>query len=810
MSQRLVAIIDADLNLAGHLQEELQRHRLDVEVAADSNDLMARKDGLPELIVLCIDPKRTGWAVCNRLRKSPLLKTIPLIITSAEATEKDFDDHKKLKTRAEEYLHKPFSADALLDKIATLIGLPEAEAIPVSDSQEIELEPEEISAVDLEPEEVEVPAEEGGVVDEMTLGGAETGGDGDDESTRIGFTAEIDGEVDLETNAAFAAIGLDEPTEAAAREAGGDSPFDEEFSLPDPPRREATAPVSVAAPAPVAAAPAPAPAAASAHADLESAPVPKVAADELDLGLDEVARGAEAIVASTATPHSNNAAHAAHAIEETRREVERLRKENEELRTRPKQEAAPAQASSFSREREFLNLRETINKKEKEVLDLRDALDSKERQILDGKDKLRDADRRLREVEERSLQTERDLVAAREKVEALSADKERSVEREKQTKGRLEDTQKALARGEEEIEQWRNRHTADLAAAEERLQQASGKHKEELGALRQVNAEALADLKTEHQNAVASEREAHGAEKEALLEQHAAAQAELRDQHKSTLEGELKAAERRHAEALVDLEGKHEEEQRAAAGRHQEALKAQAEEARRALEQAVAEQLAERARLESEHARAIDAMDAAKQAELAEAAEQGAQQLAAAVAQRSGEAEAELKGVREQHARKLQALEESHEDLRAGMLARHNTATDELKRQHAAAISEFEGVVSERDHAIAEHQAQKQTADAALQAAQEQQQTQGQIINDLSGQLETARTELQTRAQTLEERAHRVAELEQESARYQDQILRAYQRIKADESIVARAKKALAIALTLLEESDDGNEQASS
>src|SRR5262249_18158631 len=86
--------------------------------------LLGRENGLPDLIVLCIDPKRSGWAVCNRLRKNGALKAIPLIVTSAEATEKDFEDHKKLKARAEEYLHKPFGAEALLEKIGGLISLP--------------------------------------------------------------------------------------------------------------------------------------------------------------------------------------------------------------------------------------------------------------------------------------------------------------------------------------------------------------------------------------------------------------------------------------------------------------------------------------------------------------------------------------------------------------------------------------------------------------------------------------------------------------------------------------------------------------
>ena len=84
-------------------------------------------------------------------------------------------------------------------------------------------------------------------------------------------------------------------------------------------------------------------------------------------------------------------------------------------------------------------------------------------------------------------------------------------------------------------------------------------------------------------------------------------------------------------------------------------------------------------------------------------------------------------------------------------------------------------------------------------------------IGELETTLEAQTAELERRGTTLEERARRIGDLEQESARYQDQVLRAYQRIKSDESTVQRARKALAIALTLLEESEpEASEQAKS
>jgi CheY-like chemotaxis protein len=82
----------------------------------------------PDLIVLCVElPKMSGYSICNKLKKDNDLKGIPLIITSKEATPETFAQHKKLKTRAEDYLIKPFSEDDLFEKIGALIALPSGE-----------------------------------------------------------------------------------------------------------------------------------------------------------------------------------------------------------------------------------------------------------------------------------------------------------------------------------------------------------------------------------------------------------------------------------------------------------------------------------------------------------------------------------------------------------------------------------------------------------------------------------------------------------------------------------------------------------
>ena len=46
---------------------------------------------------------------------------------SAEATEETFAEHKKLKSRADDYIIKPFSADQIMEKISPLTELEKVE-----------------------------------------------------------------------------------------------------------------------------------------------------------------------------------------------------------------------------------------------------------------------------------------------------------------------------------------------------------------------------------------------------------------------------------------------------------------------------------------------------------------------------------------------------------------------------------------------------------------------------------------------------------------------------------------------------------
>src|SRR5258708_9438899 len=64
-----------------------------------------------------------GSSVCNKLKKDAGLKEVPLIIMSSESSDETFEQHKKLRTRAEDYIHKPIAFGELLRHIQGFVQI---------------------------------------------------------------------------------------------------------------------------------------------------------------------------------------------------------------------------------------------------------------------------------------------------------------------------------------------------------------------------------------------------------------------------------------------------------------------------------------------------------------------------------------------------------------------------------------------------------------------------------------------------------------------------------------------------------------
>ena len=195
MSKRIL-LIDSDEGFAQGLTKAIKARGFAATLATDSEQGMSlAKKHNPDLIVVCVEAQPTnGYMLCTRLKKDDQLKDIPVILTSANATPDSFEKHKKLKTRAEEYLIKPFAPQAMLEKASQLLGvrLPvesagqdeggDDESLALGDLLESDEEPISLSAADV-AEARSALTEEPLVVDEVeeVVEISEGDGGGDDE-----------------------------------------------------------------------------------------------------------------------------------------------------------------------------------------------------------------------------------------------------------------------------------------------------------------------------------------------------------------------------------------------------------------------------------------------------------------------------------------------------------------------------------------------------------------------------------------------------------------------------------------------------
>ncbi len=154
MSQS-VLIIENDESYLKELTQLLEGEGLEVRAAGEGNrGLEMVQDQRPDLIVLAIElPTVSGFSVCKKLKRNAALSDIPLFLTSSTASEDTFAQHKKLKTRAEEYFIKPFSAADLWERAAEHLGMGDAEPEPEVEPEPIEEPPAEAQASGPDAEE---------------------------------------------------------------------------------------------------------------------------------------------------------------------------------------------------------------------------------------------------------------------------------------------------------------------------------------------------------------------------------------------------------------------------------------------------------------------------------------------------------------------------------------------------------------------------------------------------------------------------------------------------------------------------------
>src|SRR2546421_10576104 len=120
-----VLVFESDAAFAGELRNELGKLGCSTSVVDDGNlGLQQASSDRPDLILLTIElPRMNGFSVCNKLKRDPALKEVPLIIMSSDSTEETFEQHRRLRTHAEDYVHKPIAFVDLLPRITAYVPL---------------------------------------------------------------------------------------------------------------------------------------------------------------------------------------------------------------------------------------------------------------------------------------------------------------------------------------------------------------------------------------------------------------------------------------------------------------------------------------------------------------------------------------------------------------------------------------------------------------------------------------------------------------------------------------------------------------
>ncbi len=130
MAQRILAF-ESDPSFSELLEEGFAGRGVALDIVADGSAGLERAaEERPDLILLSIElPSMNGFLVCKKLKKNAELKDVPLIILSSDANaEEIFEQHRKLRTRAEDYLRKPIAFDELLERVRAYVAVPEPRA----------------------------------------------------------------------------------------------------------------------------------------------------------------------------------------------------------------------------------------------------------------------------------------------------------------------------------------------------------------------------------------------------------------------------------------------------------------------------------------------------------------------------------------------------------------------------------------------------------------------------------------------------------------------------------------------------------
>jgi CheY-like chemotaxis protein len=558
-----VLVFESDPAFAAELRSEFAHLGCTTTVVDDGNvGLQQASSERPDLILLSIElPRVNGFSVCNKLKKDPGLKDVPLIIMSSESSDETFEQHKKLRTRAEDYVHKPIAFGELLEHIRRFVDV----GNHVSESRETD------GSIVIE-DEIEVGSSDYLLEDDAAVAIEET------VAPAAPLLGPVDDDIDAFAESAFGRMTGSQPPPPMDAESVNGAPAEM------PPPRPSVAPAMESPPVRASMVPG-----ATGRRSLSPTPPAASSLRPPPSGLDVLEH--ERVKSELATTRQR-LQEAERSLDDAMRDVGKLRlevgdsaqlmREVDDLRARLAAAPKPGGTSS----RDFLDLREALNKKDKEILAFREQLSRKDRDIVEAQDRALGLERARADVEERLLALERELGETRDKAESITEERDLSRKASEDLRTRLDRTKADSDAKDRQITELRAKQADERMANEAKLAAVRAEADQVIANERADNARALdqaeqrrgADLeqaRREREAALSEARQQAEREKQDAL---AGQFAQLRQEHESAVgamrRGQLQEVERLRGEALVH-------EQNALDGLravHEEAMRALAEE----------------------------------------------------------------------------------------------------------------------------------------------------------------------------------------------------------------------------------------
>lgn len=494
MPTRVLAF-ESDAQFARELDTQFRSLGCEITVVDDVNlGLQAASANKPDLILLTIElPRMSGYSVCNRIKRDADLKDIPLIILSSESSDQTFEQHKRLATRAQDYVKKPVGFSQLLERARKFVAL----------SGSVSISPDDDGIVI--DDEIEI-------ADEDVIGAQPR--------SSAPSHRPIDADIDDFAEHAFGAM-LDSPQSSSSHRPPLGATGRLASAIPVAPRvPDGMTGVGQSH---------------SGSVELERA---QDEANRVRIQLEEKDR---LLAEARGEIRELKRFSRASAAETT--ETENLRRELQELKTKLAPAGKPSVGPSA---REFLDLREQLNKKDKELLELRDQITHKDKELLNLRDSSLSRERESADLSDKVDDLTRQLGELQKIADAVRNDKEAAAKRAEDHKRKADKLSSQLDDKIAELEKAVARHSAEVAERDAERSRIANEHAASLEAARAETARTISQAEQHHRNAI----EIATAEALRVAEAH----------EQQTLELERQAAADQRSVALSELEHRLREE----------------------------------------------------------------------------------------------------------------------------------------------------------------------------------------------------------------------------------------------------------